>query len=254
MEMLEPRLANLDGIDAQLCVKPRTSPAKVLHAVAAHESAELIVIGSSHRGALGRVFAGTTAERLLHGSPCPVAVAPKGFAAAERGGIKTIVVGYDGSDESKAALAATTSVARALSAAIRVVRVFEPPYPNLAGAAAGAAYYRPVEEIEREARAKFEAAIAALANGDAIDTVFVVGDPVTELVGRSHAADLIVVGSRGYGPHRAVLLGSVSGRLVREAACPVIAIPRGVDAHFDKLFAEPTATVAAGSGKLSLDG
>ena len=37
------------------------------------ERASLVVIGSSHRGAVGRVFAGTTAERLLHGAPCPVA-------------------------------------------------------------------------------------------------------------------------------------------------------------------------------------
>ena len=59
------------------------SPAKAIQATATSERASLIVIGSSHRGALGRVLAGTSAERLLHGAPCPVAVAPTGFHADE---------------------------------------------------------------------------------------------------------------------------------------------------------------------------
>ena len=37
----------------------------------------------------------------------------------------------------------------------------------------------------------------------------------------------MVVGSRGYGPLKAVLLGGVSGQLIRSAACPVIVVPRG---------------------------
>ena len=52
------------------------SPAKAIQNLAAKEGASLIVIGSSSRGGAGRVFAGTTAERLLHGAPCPVAVRP----------------------------------------------------------------------------------------------------------------------------------------------------------------------------------
>src|SRR6185436_12526898 len=80
------------------------SPAKGIQTVAAKEGASLIVIGSSGRGGTGRVLAGTTAERLLHGAPCPVAVAPAGYAATDHA-IATIAVGYDGSPESEAALA-----------------------------------------------------------------------------------------------------------------------------------------------------
>jgi hypothetical protein len=50
------------------------------------------------------------------------------------------------------------------------------------------------------------------------------------------------MGSRGYGPVRAVLAGGVSGRVAREAHCPVIVVPRGVDAPLGDLF--PTAAVA----------
>src|SRR5215207_234562 len=80
------------------------SPAKGIQTEAVREGASLIVIGSSRRSGVGRVFAGTTAERLLHGAPCPVAVAPRGLHAREPGDIAAISVGYNGSTEAKAAL------------------------------------------------------------------------------------------------------------------------------------------------------
>jgi nucleotide-binding universal stress UspA family protein len=48
--------------------------------------------------------------------------------------------------------------------------------------------------------------------------------------------DLLVTGSRGYGPVRAVVLGGVTGRLVREAACPLVIVPRGVECPLGALF------------------
>jgi nucleotide-binding universal stress UspA family protein len=56
-----------------------TSPAHALQATAEAEQAGIIVVGSSHTGRLGRVLPGSTAERLLHGAPCPVAVVPLGY-------------------------------------------------------------------------------------------------------------------------------------------------------------------------------
>jgi nucleotide-binding universal stress UspA family protein len=56
------------------------------------------------------------------------------------------------------------------------------------------------------------------------------GDPAEALVAESEALDLLVAGSRGYGPVRSVLLGSVSRALVRGAACPVVVSPRLDDA------------------------
>ena len=54
-----------------------------------------------------------------------------------------------------------------------------------------------------------------------------VGEPVDGLVALSERADLVVCGSRGYGPIRSVLLGGVGHGLLRDAQCPVIVIPRG---------------------------
>jgi hypothetical protein len=56
--------------------------------------------------------------------------------------------------------------------------------------------------------------------------------------------DLLVCGSRGYGPLRAVLLGSVSRVVTSAAACPVIVLPRGVRASLEALLAEAPGAAA----------
>ena len=65
--------------------------------------------------------------------------------------------------------------------------------------------------------------------GASVETITVAedeGDPAEVLAARSHELDLLVVGSRGYGPVRQVLIGGVSGELMRRAACPVLIVPR----------------------------
>jgi nucleotide-binding universal stress UspA family protein len=69
-----------------------------------------------------------------------------------------------------------------------------------------------------------------------------VEDPADVLIRVSENLDLLICGSRGYGPLRAVLLGGVSRRLTAEARCPVIVLPRGVKASLDALMeASPRA-------------
>jgi nucleotide-binding universal stress UspA family protein len=75
-----------------------------------------------------------------------------------------------------------------------------------------------------------------------VEREFLVGDAVAELVRRTRDADLAIVGSRGYGPLRSVLLGSVSAQLVREAACPVMVVPRGAAAEAAALLGGSSAT------------
>jgi nucleotide-binding universal stress UspA family protein len=68
--------------------------------------------------------------------------------------------------------------------------------------------------------------------GASVETITVgedEGDPAEVLAARSRDLDLLVVGSRGYGPVRQVLIGGVSGELMRRAACPVLIVPRSAD-------------------------
>ena len=80
-------------------------------------------------------------------------------------------------------------------------------------------------DAEHAARAELERAVAALPGAEA---AFLVGDPAVELARESEVCDLLVLGSRGYGPAGAVTLGEVSDALLRPAACPAIVLPNGV--------------------------
>ncbi len=222
---LRVETGDADG-DVEIRALAHSSPAAALQGLAEAEDAALIVIGSSARGEIGRVLAGTTAERLLHGSPCPVAVVPSGFRA-RAGAIRRILVAYDPSEEAKAALHAAVAVAQPRHASVEAVHVIEPTYSGAVALGRAPAYYVPPEDLVRRARTELKAELGNLEDGERVRTEVVLGDAVSELARRSESADLIVTGSRGYGPHRAVLLGSVSGRLVRKSACPVLVLPRG---------------------------
>jgi nucleotide-binding universal stress UspA family protein len=68
--------------------------------------------------------------------------------------------------------------------------------------------------------------------------------PAHELAAQSELVDLMVVGSRGYGPRAAVLLGSVTHTLLRKAACPVVVLPRG-SRGLEPLFAPEAETATS---------
>ena len=230
-KVLERHLGAVSGVTARTVPLPGGSPARQLQELAERAGAAAIVIGSSHRGDLGRVLAGTTAERLLHGAPCPVFVAPRGYAGGE---LRRILVGHDGGDESQGAL----DVALAAHGDVHLVRVLEPTSVGVQASMAGA--WIPPTDLETDGREAFEAKFSGL--GDTVEREFVVGDAVAELVRRTLDADLVIVGSRGYGPLRSVLLGSVSAQLVRRASCPVMVVPRGAAAEAAALLGGTTAT------------
>ena len=66
----------------------------------------------------------------------------------------------------------------------------------------------------------------------------VVGHPAEELIRADEGLDLLVLGSRRWGPVRRLALGSTSERVIRDAACPVLVPPRRSDAeHAEALLA-----------------
>ena len=88
-ELLERLRSSLGDETVEIRAIPNVSPAHGLHELAEAESAGLVVVGSTHTGRAGRVLPGSTAERLLHGSPCPVAVAPKDYAQRSSDGSRS---------------------------------------------------------------------------------------------------------------------------------------------------------------------
>ena len=225
LEMIDRVAAEVGG-DVPTEVVANISPPHALHTLCEETGAALVVVGSTHRGPVGRVLPGSTAERLLHGSPCPVAIVPRGYGSGEHP-IRTIGVGHDGTDESEAALESAVELARRVGATLRVMRVFDSTQVGTPALMTGPSYVPVHKEIEARQKADLERRVAELPDDVRAESVFVAGAPGRELADFSHAVDVLLVGSRGYGPARAVLLGGISHALVRDAACPVIVLPRG---------------------------
>ena len=237
----------LDVGDVERRLLADHSPARALQDAAEQAGAGIIVVGSSHVGRFGRVLPGSTAERLLHGAPCPVAVVPVGFR--ERGLPVNPVIGcaYLATDDGMTALGAAENLALAISGSLQVMQVVEPPsYLYDTGE-------MPLNMPEIDAKVRADADHALLERvehlsaglRDVEGTVHI-GKPADRLIALTESVDVMVVGSRGYGPLRSVLLGGVSGRLIRSAACPVIVVPRSSHATVGSLF-EPAGGVSQGS-------
>jgi len=214
----------LSGIDLETRPYGGGSPAAILTQLAEDEEEEfdLIVVGSPHRGALGRVLIGSVARNLLNGSPCNVLVAPKGYAAESHDSLRTIAVGYDGTPEAKQALRKAEELARHSNATIRLLTVVKPAAaaPVMVPGAYAPEYPPEPDKVIREG-------LGCVDSGLAADTERLDGDPALELIRAcEEGVDLLVVGSRGYGPLARVLLGSVSRKVVQNAPCPVVAVRR----------------------------
>ncbi len=218
------------------------SPPHALHDLAEAESASIVVVGSTHTGRAGRVTPGATAERLLHGAPCAVAVVPEGYRTATHPTIAGIGVAYNGSAESKAAVAAAAEAARVLDAELTVIGVVEADVYGAPAMTGGPSYNILRKDIEEQIRTGLDEVVAGLPAGVRGVTACLEGDPAERLIAATERLDLLVIGSRGYGPLRAVLAGGVSGRVIRAAHCPVIVVPRGVEAPLGELFGAEVAT------------
>ena len=80
---------------------------------------------------------------------------------------------------------------------------------------------------EREWEGTYESAVERLPDGIDFEPQLIHGEPAEALAEASGDLDLLVLGSRGYGPLKGTLLGSVSARVMAKAACPVMVVPRG---------------------------
>ena len=206
--------------------------ARELQRVTEEPGTALIVVGSTMRGPVGRLLIGGVGERLLAGGACPVAIAPHGYAAREATPLRCIGVGLDGSQEAGFALAAAVALATSCGARIRVITAVA----RLAfgGAPTGALPGPSASEVMRgQLRAIHDEALASVPAGVETESRFVDGSADDVLVAESADVDLLVVGSRGYGPVGAVLLGSASTALARAGTCPIIVTPR--ETSFDLL-------------------
>lgn len=226
-EVAEPLFEEARAVLAGLAVETHAygggSPAAILTQLAEDEEEgfDAIVLGSPHRGPVGRVLIGSVARNLLDGGPREVFVAPRGYADERHDPPRTIAVGYDGGPEAKAALRSAEELAKHSNATLRLITAVSIPV-----FVPGAVGYTPTpiplhaEELQSEAAASVDRTLA-------VEEHRMDGQAGPALVrAAEEGVDLLVLGSRGYGPIARALLGSVSHHAIQNAPCPVLVVPR----------------------------
>ncbi|GGM77229.1 universal stress protein [Dactylosporangium sucinum] len=178
----------------------------------------LLVVGNRGGGGMTNLLLGSISQQVATHARTPVAVV-RGRAGTTDG---PVVVGVDGSGSTDAALALAFEAAVARGAEVIAVRAYSPPSPAVV----------PLSAVEADERAALEASLAGWAEkypGTRLTALLAVGRAARVLVGMSHTAQLVVVGSRGHGGFTGLLLGSVGQQLMHHAECPILIAHRPDD-------------------------
>ncbi|NKZ08051.1 universal stress protein [Actinomadura latina] len=187
--------------------------------IEAGESADLIVLGPRGLGGFAGLVLGSVSAQVVAHASCPVVIAR---GDPDQGtGPGRVVAGVDGSPASRAALAMAFAEAESHGLSVHAVVAWEsvqvqdlPPLADEAG-------------MRKAATARLEQMVIPLRElhpGVDVQAEVVVGPPREVLLAAAAEARLLVVGSRGLGGFRGLLLGSVSHALVQHAPCPVAVV------------------------------
>ncbi|MGA2163668.1 MAG: universal stress protein [Solirubrobacteraceae bacterium] len=215
-ELLERERAAAE-LGAELLSIASMSPGGGLHQQAEEQTADLLVVGSCSHGAFGRAMLGDDTRAALNGAPCAVAVASLGYAD-RRAPIAKVGVAYNASSESEAALAVARQLAQPTRATVHVLEVVSIPtyaYTGILPPAIGES----IDVMLKEANTRMEQL-------PDIEGHAVYGLAGEELAAFGDQVDILVVGSRGYGPVKRLVLGSTSDYLERHARCSLLVLPR----------------------------
>jgi nucleotide-binding universal stress UspA family protein len=226
-ELLDTALADIEGEAAArgVTVEPHSlqgNPSSVL--LERLEEADLLVVGSRGHGGFVGLLLGSVTNQCIHHATGPVVVVPP---SAPLPGTGEVVVGVDGSEAAWAALRWAIEEAGAHGARLSVVHGWWTPVPVPPVGIAITPTDREAFEAEtrRSLRDLVDDAVAQAPTPPADVELLPVEQPATQaLLERSKDADLLVVGSRGRGGFRALLLGSVSHQVLNHATCAVAVI------------------------------
>ncbi len=238
-EELVAHAASEVGGQPQTAVVYESAVGRGLHELAEHRGADLLVVGSSRHALLGRVLMGDDARTALNGAPSALAIAPRGYAQAAHG-LRSAGVGYDGSPQSINALCVARELAARNGATLHALWVVslqnvreERPIP--------ADWPQEIDHLVEQCTRELQERVG-------VTGVAAYGGPREELARFGQKLDLLIVGSRGYGPIGRLFHGSVSAYLVSHAACPLLVLPRSPNSDGDTSAGDQEARTRVATG------
>jgi nucleotide-binding universal stress UspA family protein len=232
-EALDKARARLPGeIPATFLVHhARSTPAGLLEVAERHD-ASVIVTGSSATGSAGYVALGSVTSRLMHSSPRPVALAPRGFRCRPDARVTRVTAAFGGAEGADDLVIAAAGVAAQVGASLRIasfaVRA-RPPYTSGVGTDADEAMIAEwTREIEASGRAALERVTDLPVVPRELEIVVGRGESWEEAVEELEweQGDVLVVGSSAVGPIARVFLGSRGSKIVQHSPVPAVVVPR----------------------------
>jgi len=228
---LERVVAQISGdFDISVVTHHATSVPNGLMELVAEHSADLVVVGSSSSGLLGRIALGTVTERLVYTSKVPVAIAPRGYPSSPAP-VRRLTAAYrDGADAAEL-IATSAELAKQWGARLRIASFTVRPFTMFGGS-----IERSAEElvVQQWARRTTDAVIKQL---DDVRTTVAVPD-VDVVIGTGNEwreavddiawepGDVLLLGSGAAGPLAQVFLGTAASKILRHAPVPVMIVPR----------------------------
>jgi nucleotide-binding universal stress UspA family protein len=196
--------------------------------VAEETKADLLILGSASNGQLGQVVVGSTADRLLHSSPVPVVIAPRGYRAGRAPKVTRVTCAFPGTSEAVDTVRRVAALARRIGAPLRV----------LTFAVRGRTMYPP--EVGLNVEDSILAAWATHARNmldqlradgvitDDVETQVVSGNGWDQALDAADWQDgeLLALGTSPRGEIARVFLGSHGTKIMRYSPVPVLVLPR----------------------------
>jgi nucleotide-binding universal stress UspA family protein len=204
----------------------RSAPGGLLQAVE-ELAAEVLVLGSAADGKLGQVVIGSTADRLLHSSPVPLAIGPRGYRGSKTHGLTRITCAYPGTPESRHVVERVAAVAERLGVPMRVITFAvrgRTMYPPEVGLRAEDSILESWASNAREALAKLKSDGLI---GDDVNLQVVTGNGWDQALDAAewHDGELLAIGTSPQGAIARVFIGSKGAKIVRHSPVPVLVLP-----------------------------
>jgi nucleotide-binding universal stress UspA family protein len=219
------------SLDAELEVSfhkyaHRSAPGGLLQA-AEELKADVLVLGSAADGKLGQVVLGSTADRLLHSSPVPLAISPRGYRGSKTHGLTQITCAYPGTAESRHVVERVATLAAQLGVPMRVITFAvrgRTMYPPEVGLRAEDSILESWASNAREALAKLKTDGLV---GDDVALQVVTGNGWDQALDAAEWLDgeLLALGTSPQGAIARVFLGSKGAKIIRHSPVPVLVLP-----------------------------